>query len=159
MVWVIQRLSSLRSHPAGGVALDRRPPPVQFMSQVKIFGLREQLDPIKRRHSEVIHSCVVEALQYPVDMRAHRFFPLERSDFFCPAGRTDRYTIIEFSMCEGRSVEAKKQLIRLLFKRVHSECGIAPQDLEITMFETPKHNWGFRGLPGDEHKLDYKVKV
>jgi len=129
------------------------------MSQVKIFGLREQLDPIKRRLSVVIHSCVMEALQYPADKRAHRFFPLDRSDFFSPAGRSDRYTIIEFSMFEGRSVAAKKQLIRLLFERVQKECGIAPQDLEITIFETPKHNWGFRGLPGDEHKLDYKVEV
>src|SRR5262245_25424950 len=132
---------------------------LSFMSQVKIFGLREQLDPIKRQLSDVIHSCVVEALQYPADKRAHRFFPLDRSDFFYPAGRTDRYTIIEFSMFEGRSVEAKKRLIRCLFERVPKECGIAPQDLEMTIFETPKHNWGFRGLPGDEHKLDYKVEV
>jgi hypothetical protein len=29
-----------------------------------------------------------------------------------PAGRTVRYTIVEFSMFEGRSVEAKKTLIR-----------------------------------------------
>jgi len=129
------------------------------MSQVKIFGLREHLDPIKSRLSDVIHSCVVEALQYPADKRAHRFFPLDHSDFFYPAGRTERYTIIEFSMFEGRSVEAKKKLIRLLFERVQKEFGIIPQDLEMTIFETPKHNWGFRGLPGDEHKLDYKVEV
>ena len=129
------------------------------MSQVKIFGLREQLDPIKRRLSDVIHSCVMDALAYPADKRAHRFFPLDRSDFFHPAGRTDRYTIIELSMFEGRSVDAKKKLIRLLFERVHSECGIAPLDLEMTIFETPKHNWGFRGLPGDEHELNYKVEV
>jgi len=29
------------------------------MAQVKIFGLREQLDPIKRQLSDVIHSCVI----------------------------------------------------------------------------------------------------
>jgi hypothetical protein len=129
------------------------------MSQVKIYGLREQLDPVKQPLSDVIHSCVMEALQYPADKRAHRFFPLDRADFIYPAGRTECYTIIEFSMFEGRSVEAKKQLIRLLFERVQKECGIAPQDLEITIFETPKHNWGFRGLLGDEHKLNYKVEV
>jgi phenylpyruvate tautomerase PptA (4-oxalocrotonate tautomerase family) len=129
------------------------------MSQVKIFGLREQLNPIKQKLSDVIHSCVMDALQYPADKRAHRFFPLDRSDFFFPDGRTDRYSIIEVSMFEGRSVDAKKMLIRLLFERVQSECGIAPQDLELTIFETPKHNWGFRGLPGDEHKLNYKVEV
>jgi hypothetical protein len=129
------------------------------MTQVKVFGLREQLDPIKAQLSDVIHTCVVDALQYPVDKRAHRFFPLDRADFFYPVGRSDRYTILEFSMFEGRTVEAKKQLIRLLFQRVEQECSISPQDLEITIFETPKHNWGFRGLPGDEHVLNYQVEV
>lgn len=31
--------------------------------------------------------------------------------------------------------------------------------VEITIFETPRHNWGIRGLPGDELSLDYPVKV
>jgi hypothetical protein len=128
------------------------------MVQTKIYGLRAHLDPIKSQLSGVIHSCVMDALKYPADKRAHRFFPLDSSDFFYPTGRTERYTIIEFSMIEGRSVEAKKQLIRLLFERVQS-LGISTQDLEITIFENPKHNWGFRGLPGDEHELDYKVEV
>ncbi|MBD2777968.1 tautomerase family protein [Iningainema tapete] len=129
------------------------------MSQVKIYGIKEHLDPIKQKLSDVIHSCVVDALQYPLDKRAHRFFPLHASDFFYPSGRTDGYTIIEISMFEGRSVDAKKQLIRLLFERVQQELDISPQDLEITILETPKHNWGFRGLPGDEHTLNYKVDV
>lgn len=129
-----------------------------MMVQTKIYGLRTHLNPIKQQLSDVIYSCVVDALQYPSDKRAHRFFPLEPDDFFYPAGRTDRYTIIELSMIEGRSVETKKQLIRLLFERVQP-LGISPQDLEITIFETPKHNWGFRGLPGDEHQLNYKVEV
>ncbi|MBW4621035.1 MAG: tautomerase family protein [Cyanosarcina radialis HA8281-LM2] len=128
------------------------------MSQVKIYGLRVHLDPIKQQLSDIIHSCVVEALQYPADKRAHRFFPLDVTDFFYPSGRTEKYTIVEFSMFEGRSIEAKKHLIRLLFDRVPT-VGILPSDLEITIFETPKHNWGFRGLPGDEHQLNYKVEV
>jgi Tautomerase enzyme len=128
------------------------------MSQVKIYGLREHLDPIKQQLSDIIHSCVMDALQYPADKRAHRFFPLDTPDFFYPTGRSERYTIIEFSMFEGRSINAKKCLIRLLFERMQS-LGISAQDLEITIFETPKHNWGFRGLPGDEHQLNYKVEL
>jgi len=50
-------------------------------------------------------------------------------------------------------------LIRLMFERFENRLGIGPVDLEMTIFETPKHNWGFRGLPGDEHALDYKVDV
>jgi phenylpyruvate tautomerase PptA (4-oxalocrotonate tautomerase family) len=131
------------------------------MSQVKIYGLRSHLDPIKQQLSDVIHSCVVDALQFPQDKRFHRFFPLDLSDFYYPlsAGRTDRYTIIEISMFEGRTIEAKKQLIRLLFDRLDKQLGISIQNIEITIFETPKHNWGFRGLPGDEHSLDYQVNV
>ena len=131
------------------------------MAQIKIYGIAEQLNPVKARLSDAIHACVVEALRFPTDKRAHRFFPMERSDFYIPSGqgRTDRYTIIEISMFEGRSIEAKKQLIRLLFERIDSEVGISAQDVEVTITETPMHNWGFRGLPGDEITLTYKVDV
>ncbi|NJM77345.1 MAG: tautomerase family protein [Acaryochloridaceae cyanobacterium RU_4_10] len=123
-----------------------------------MYGLRTSLNPIEPQLSDAIHSCMMDALQYPADKRFHRFFSLDPSDFFYPPDRSDRYTILEFSMFEGRSVEAKKQLIRLLFERVQP-LGISTQDLEITIFETPKHNWGFRGLPGDEHQLNYKVDI
>jgi phenylpyruvate tautomerase PptA (4-oxalocrotonate tautomerase family) len=129
------------------------------MAQVKVYGLRSHLGARIASVSDVIHSCVVEALQYPADKRAHRFIQLDAEEFYYPAGRTGQYTIIEFSMFEGRSVETKKRLIRLLFERFQSELGISPQDVEITIFETPKHNWGFRGLPGDEHTLNYQVEV
>jgi phenylpyruvate tautomerase PptA (4-oxalocrotonate tautomerase family) len=129
------------------------------MSQIKIYGLKENLNPIKAKLSDVIHSCVVDALDFPEDKRFHRFFPLDLSDFYYPSGRTAKYTIIEISMFEGRSVETKKHLIRLLFERVHQQLNILSQDLEITITETPKHNWGFRGTPGDEIELNYKVEV
>lgn len=129
------------------------------MAQIKVYGVKEQLNPIKARLSDVIHGCVVEALQFPVDKRAHRFFPLEREDFYMPAGRTDAYIIIEIMMIEGRTVETKKALIRLLFERIHTEFAISLTDIEINIAESPKHNWGFRGKPGDEVELTYRIEV
>ncbi len=129
------------------------------MAQIKIYGLREHLDPVKRSLSEVIHSCVVDALQFPENKRAHRFFPMNPDDFYYPASATARYTIIEISLFEGRSVEAKKRLIRLLFERICANVGRLPNEVEVTITETPRHNWGFRGLPGDEIGLSYKVEV
>jgi phenylpyruvate tautomerase PptA (4-oxalocrotonate tautomerase family) len=129
------------------------------MSQVKIYGLRTHLQPIRDRLSDTIHACVVEALAFPADKRAHRFFHLDPEDFFMPSGRTDRYTIIEFSMIEGRTIATKKKLINLLFEKIAAEIGITPNDIEITITETPACNWGFRGKPGDEHKLNYKIEV
>src|SRR5437764_144252 len=101
------------------------------MAQIKIYGLRESLNPIKARLSDVIHSCIVDALKFPPDKRAHRFFPLEADDFYYPAGRTEKYTIIEIVMIEGRTVETKKHLIRLMFERISTELSISVQDIEI----------------------------
>ena len=129
------------------------------MSQIKIYGLKDHLNPVKARLSDVIHACVVEALQFPVDKRAHRFSPLEQEDFYYPAGRTDAYTIIELTMISGRTVETKKKLVRLLFDRIQQEIGITHQDIEICIIESPAHNWGFRGMHGDEVQLNYKIDV
>ena len=126
---------------------------------IRIYGIRETLRPITRRLSDVINSCMVEALEFPENKRAHRFIPLEREDFFMPEGRSDAYTVIEINMIEGRSVKAKKRLIHLLFERIEAELGIAPVDVEITINEAPASNCGFRGMTGDEARLDYKIDV
>ena len=62
-------------------------------------------------------------------------------------------------MFEGRSAEAKKNLIRLLYQKIEETTDISSQDLEITIFETPLCNWGVRGTPGDELKLNYQVDI
>ncbi|MGM1020980.1 MAG: tautomerase family protein [Bacillota bacterium] len=128
------------------------------MAQIKIYGIKEALNPIKEQLSDVIHSAVVDAFQYPPDKRFHRFFPMNQEDFIFAHDRSEAYTIIEISVFEGRTTEAKKHLIELLFQRIN-DLGIAPQDLEITIFETPKQNWGIRGVPGDELQLNYKVNI
>lgn len=126
---------------------------------IRIYGLRPELDGKKAALSDVINRCMVDALGFPDNKRAHRFFPMEKEDFFYPEGRSDAYTVIEISMIEGRSLEAKKKLIHLLFERIKSELGIAPLDVEITIHESPACNWGFRGVTGDDASLNYKIKV
>jgi hypothetical protein len=86
---------------------------------------------------DVIRSCVVDALLYPVSfsMKAHNGH--ERPVRLYPPGRTERYAIIEISMFEGRNVEAKTALIRLLFGRFAKVPDISPRDAEITIFGTP----------------------
>ena len=129
------------------------------MAQVKIYGLKDHLIPVRELLSSVIHECVVEALKLPRDKRAHRFFPLEKENMLYPEGRTDRYTIIEITMITGRSIDTRKRLIRLLFDKIQESVGISYQDMEICIQEAPACNWGFRGMHGDEVKLNYKVNV
>jgi 4-oxalocrotonate tautomerase family enzyme len=129
------------------------------MAQIKIYGLKSHLRPIQEKLSDVLHECAVETLKLPVDKRFHRIIALDKDDFIYPPDRSEAYTIIEISMFEGRTVEAKKALIYKIFERFEAELGISPQDVEITIFETPRHNWGIRGKTGDELALNYKVEV
>jgi phenylpyruvate tautomerase PptA (4-oxalocrotonate tautomerase family) len=129
------------------------------MSQVKIYGVSKPLRAIRDRLSDVIHACVVEALQFPLNKRAHRFLYLEPEDFFMPEGRSENYIIIELIMIEGRTIETKKKLINLLFERISQQIGLSLADIEICILESPAHNWGFRGKTGDEVSINYPINV
>lgn len=126
---------------------------------IKIYGLKERLNPVKATLSDVINDCMVEALQFPTDKRAHRFFPMESEDYYYPAGRSDAYTVIEIVMMSGRSEAARKALIHALFKGLELRVGIKPVDVEIMIVESPACNFGFRGQTGDEAKLNYRIDV
>ena len=129
------------------------------MPQVKIYGLRDNLEPKRFALSHAIHAALMESLGTPNEKRFQRFIILEPENFIFPSDRTTDYTIIEISMFEGRSIKTKKKLIRTLQQKITQTTDIKPQDIEITLFETPKVNWGIRGITGDELNLDYKVDV
>jgi len=129
------------------------------MAQIKIYGIKEELNPIKCLLSKTIHKVVVEVLSFPKEKRFHRFFPMNREDMLYGEGRSNAYTIIEIMMIEGRAIDTKKELIKKLFKEIEKDVSIAPQDLEICIQEAPAYQWGFRGMSGDEVQLNYKVDV
>ncbi len=127
---------------------------------IVVYGIKENLNPIKSKLSDVIHKSMQSVLGMPEDKKAHRFIPMDKSDFYFPGGRSDNYTVIEINMMEGRQIDTKKALIKSLFSEIESELNISPIDIEITIKEQPNHCWGFRGITGDEVKdLKYSVNV
>ncbi|MGL5061242.1 MAG: tautomerase family protein [Microcoleus sp.] len=129
------------------------------MPQTKIYGHTEFIQQHRQTISDSIHTCTIEALSYPVEKRFQRFISLAAEDFIYPGDRTDRYLVIEISLFEGRSIEAKKNLMRLIYQKLNAALNIAPDDIEIILYEVPPHNWGVRGVPGDELNLNYKAQV
>ena len=129
------------------------------MAQVIVYGRRTSIDARRQQLSDAIHGAVVAALDYPAEKRFHRFVGLDAADFVHPEDRGDDYTIIEVSVFEGRSAEAKRELIRQLFDRIAAEVGIAPHSVEITITETPKVNWGIRGVNAEDLALGYRLDV
>ena len=47
----------------------------------------------------------------------------------------------------------------LLYERVPSVVGMDKSDLDIMVFELPRHCWGLQGEPGDEKQLGYEVSI
>jgi phenylpyruvate tautomerase PptA (4-oxalocrotonate tautomerase family) len=128
------------------------------MAQFVIYGHAAALRPRIQPLSDAIHEAAVAALQLPADKRFQRFVPLEPDCFITPPDRSQDYTIVEVSMFEGRSPMAKRRLITELY-RTTSAMGLDTNDVEITITETPRANWGIRGVPGDELELPYQVEV
>ncbi|SEH02729.1 Phenylpyruvate tautomerase PptA, 4-oxalocrotonate tautomerase family [Nonomuraea solani] len=124
------------------------------MAQVKVYGRRDVWAGRRREVSDLIQSCLVSAWGVPEAKRFHRFLLLDADDFVCP-GRSERYLIIEVVCFTGRSDDAKRALIR----EIYQKSGYDPEDVEITIIEMPKVNWGIRGVPADELTLPYKVEV
>lgn len=130
------------------------------MPQAKIYGIREHLVPIRDALSEAVNESISQAFQFPRERRLQRFFPMDRADFiYPPSERSERYTIIEISTFEGRSVETLKELVRQIYQRVPAATGIEPRDLDVIISQQPRHAWGLMGENGDEIKLSYSVKV
>jgi phenylpyruvate tautomerase PptA (4-oxalocrotonate tautomerase family) len=124
------------------------------MAQVKVYGRRDVWAGRQREVSDLIQSCLVSAWGLPEEKRFHRFLLLDADDFVCPQ-RGERYLIIEVVCFTGRSDDAKRALIREIYAR----SGYDPEDVEITIIEMPKVNWGIRGVPADELALPYNVEV
>jgi phenylpyruvate tautomerase PptA (4-oxalocrotonate tautomerase family) len=129
------------------------------VTQVKVYARDHWLPAARPAISKAIQAAVVSALEYPPEKWVHRFFPMSEEDFVWGVDRSDRYMIIEVSMFIGRSAEAKRKLIMLLFTNLQAAIGLDPNDLEVTITETPRENWGIRGLPGDEVGLNCRVDV
>ena len=129
------------------------------MAQVKIYGLKTSLGTIKNELSNIIHTCIVKSLSFPKNKKYHRFILLNADEMIFPEDKSEQYTIIEIMMMEGRTTETKKELIKSLFENVKQELNIENNDLEICIIESPASNWGFRGMTGDEIKLNYKIEV
>lgn len=129
------------------------------MAQFKIYGRVEVLREQHSRLSDVIHQAAVRTLQLPADKRFQRFLPLESWQLVAPTDRSERYLIIEVYLFTGRSLETRKALIRALMDDLARELALAPADIEVTLFESARENWGIRGQHGDELQLPYKVDV
>lgn len=107
---------------------------------------------------EAVYQAQLLALKLPADDRQIRYVEHKPEHFPVPPGKTENYTVVEYQMFPGRSLEAKRQLYRGIVQRF-GELGIQPSDIIIVLHEPPLENWGIRGRPGSEVELGVDLNV
>ena len=127
------------------------------MVNVKVYGNRSVWSGRRSEVSDALHGALVGAWGIPQDKRFHRFLLLDDGDLVAPRSRA--YLVVEIVCFSGRSREAKRALIRAMYDDVAPALGLSPDDLELVVLESPRENWGIRGVPADELDLPYQVDV
>lgn len=57
--------------------------------------------------------------------------------------RTDGIVVIQITLNEGRTLELKKALYRVIADRLHTSLDIRREDVFINLVEVKKENWSF----------------
>ena len=127
------------------------------MAQVKVYGRRSVWGARRQEVSDAVHGALVAAWGLPADKRFQRFLLLDDEDLVAP--RSPQYLVVEVVCFTGRSPAAVRALVAAFFDDVAPSLGLAPDDLEVVVLESPPTHWGIRGVSGDELTLPYRVDV
>ena len=129
------------------------------MPLVRIEVRRSREPEEKRAVCDAVHAAMKEALLIPEHDRHIRYIEHAPEDFQVPPGKTEDYTLVELTLFQGRSMDAKRNLYQAVVRNLGS-LGIAPEDVFIVLIESPPENWGVRGgVPASEVNLGFKIEV
>jgi len=120
------------------------------MPLVKIEIIKGKSDEYKSTLLQSVHDGLVNAISVPDENRIQRLYELDECSFERSTGKTDKFTLIEFTLFPGRSAELKKGLITEITRLLGERLQIEPPDVFIIINEPPFENWGFRGIQASE---------
>jgi phenylpyruvate tautomerase PptA (4-oxalocrotonate tautomerase family) len=93
---------------------------------------------------EAIEDGMVSVLRTPTDDKILRLIEHAPENFSVPLWAGEKFTHIEITMFNGRSVEVKRALYRAIVVNLEP-FGVPPNDVKIILFEVQPSNVGMRG--------------
>lgn len=107
---------------------------------------------------EAVQRALLTGLLIPETDRCIFLAEHDADATIAPPGRGPSYMVITITLFSGRSPAAKRRLYRALVDEL-APLGVPATDVKTVLVEAPRGDWGFRGLPGSELKLGFKVEV
>lgn len=118
------------------------------MPLVRISMMKGRPDGFGKKAGEIVYRTMVDTINVP----AHDHFQIitehdKNSLIYDPSylgiRRTDGIVVIQITLNEGRTIDAKRALYRTIAERLHAELGIRMEDILINLVEVKKENWSF----------------
>jgi phenylpyruvate tautomerase PptA (4-oxalocrotonate tautomerase family) len=113
------------------------------------IALRRGKPPLyRRRLGEIVYETMIETLNVPPAdnfqiTTEHDPLGLVYDPEYLGIHRTDEIVMLQITLNEGRTVDAKKQFYRRLTERLNQELALRPEDLFVSLVEVKKENWSF----------------
>ena len=96
----------------------------------------------------IVYESMVETIQVPKNdlfqiITEHDAAGLVYDPGYLGIRRSDGIVLIQITLSEGRSVEAKQSLYARVAQRLSAELGVRTEDVFINLVEVKKENWSF----------------
>lgn len=130
------------------------------MPLVKIEILKGKSSEYKKALMDWVHKALVDCFKIPDYDRIQRLYELDKENFEIPSNKTEDFILIELTVFQGRSLEAKRNLYKAIVDNLEKALGVKRTDILIVINEPPLENWGIAGgKPASEVDLGFKGDV
>jgi hypothetical protein len=136
------------------------------MPLAKLHVLEGQYDEVRLdKVSSAVQNGLISALDIPPDDFFQIIHVLPKTQFrhtpsFLGLNYSDDLIVLEITFIAGRPKEKRLGLLKALNEAVVSAAGISPDDLLITLYETPGENISFgRGLAQRAHVVQQEAEA
>ncbi|HMH17214.1 MAG TPA: tautomerase family protein [Burkholderiales bacterium] len=118
------------------------------MPLVRISLMKGRPAGFAQKAGRIVYESMVEAIQVPKDdhfqvITEHDKTGLVYDPDYLGIHRSDGILLIQITLSEGRSVEAKQALYKRIAERLNAELGVRTEDVFINLVEVKKENWSF----------------
>ncbi|MGB9206359.1 MAG: tautomerase family protein [Terriglobales bacterium] len=101
-----------------------------------------------RAVADVVYNAMIAALKAPKDDRfqvisEHSRDTLLIDPSYLGIERSTDALIIQLTLNEGRTLEAKKEFFKAVADELHESLGLRREDVFISLVEVKKENWSF----------------
>lgn len=118
------------------------------MPLVRISVLEGKQQSYLQKIGDAVHRAMVETISVPPQDRFQLITEHAKSHFiydpsYLNIRRSDDMVIIQITLNQGRTLEAKKAFYKKLAELLHQELNLRKEDVLVSLVEVAKENWSF----------------